>query len=131
MSTLEIILVVLVCLMVLFFVGGLIAAGRRATAMEPQLQARLAAANEALAQAHAADKGWKRATIEKAARDAFRKTHQDASIDALHLVQVIDKPGVEADEAVFNVISGDRIHVVKLDRGSGQWRAVSDGAESI
>src|SRR3546814_4595754 len=68
------------------------------------LETRLAAANEALADAHAADKGWKRATIEKAARDAFARAHKGVKIDALHLVQVIDKPGVDADEAVFHEI---------------------------
>ena len=124
MSTLEIVVLLLAVLIVLFFIGGLFAVGRRAKALEGQLQKRLAAANEELAQAHAADKGWKRATIEKAARDAFTKAHKGVKIDALHLVQVIDRPGVDADEAVFHVVSGGDTTVVKLDRSGGSWKAV-------
>ena len=124
MSTLEIVVIVLAVLIVLFFIGGFIAVGRRAKSLEGQLQTRLTAANEALAQAHADDKGWKRATLEKAARDAFTKAHSGANIDALHLVQVIDRPGVDADEAVFYVVSGDDTITIKLDRSGGQWSAV-------
>lgn len=124
MSTLEIVVVVVAVLLVLLFIGGMIAAGRRAKAMDGQLQTRLAAANAALAEAHAADKGWKRATIDKAARDAFTKTNEGITIDALHLVQVIDRPGVDADEAVFHVVTGDQTRVIKLDRSGGKWSAV-------
>jgi hypothetical protein len=123
-STLEIVVVVVAVLLVLLFIGGMIAAGRRAKAMDGQLQTRLAAANAALAEAHAADKGWKRATIDKAARDAFTKTNEGITIDALHLVQVIDRPGVDADEAVFHVVTGDQTRVIKLDRSGGKWSAV-------
>jgi type II secretory pathway pseudopilin PulG len=123
-STLEIVVVAVAALLVLLFIGGMIAAGRRAKAMDGQLKTRLAAADAALAQARAADKGWKRATIEKAARDAFTKANKGVTIDALHLVQVIDKPGVEADEAVFHVVTGDQRHVIKLDRSGGKWKAV-------
>jgi hypothetical protein len=123
-STLEIVVVAVAALLVLLFIGGLIAAGRHAKASEGQLQTRLAAANSALAEAHAADKGWKRATIEKAAREAFTKANKGVTIDALHLVQVIDRPGVEADEAVFHVVTGDQTRVIKLDRSGGKWSAV-------
>jgi hypothetical protein len=121
-STLEIVLIAAAALLVLLFIGGLIAAGRRADALEGELQTRLTAANQALAQAHAQDKGWKRATIEKAAREAFTKANKGVTIDALHLVQVVDRPGVDADEAVFHVKTGDETSVVKLDRAGGKWR---------
>jgi type II secretory pathway pseudopilin PulG len=123
-STLEIVLIVIAAVLLLLFIGGIFAAGRRADALEDQLQTRLAAANEALAQAHAADKGWQRATIEKAARDAFTKANKGVKIDALHLVQVVDKPGVDADEAVFHVVTADGTHSLTLGRAGGEWAAV-------
>lgn len=124
MSTLEIVLIVLAVLVILLFVGGMIAVSRRADALEDQLQARLASVNEALADAHAADKGWERETIETAARTAFADRHSGVAIQELHLVQVIDKPGVDADEAVFHVVTADGTHTITLGRAGGTWAAV-------
>lgn len=121
MSTFAIVLIVLGVLLLVLFVGGSIAAARRARALEPQLRARIEAANEALAQAHALDRGWERATVEAAAREAFAAAHPGAAVDALHLVQVVDRPGTDADEAVFAVTSGGTRHELRLGRRDGRW----------
>ena len=124
MSTLEIIIAVLVVLIVLLFIGGLIAVNRHAKALDDELTRRIEAANEALADAHAQDKGWKRESLEKAARSAFEAEHPDVVIDSLHLVQVVDRPGTEADQAVFHVLSGGTTLTVTLGRNDSKWTAV-------
>lgn len=120
MSTLAIVLIVLVALVVLLVVGGIIASGRRRQADEAGLRAELALANEALAQAHAQDKGWERVGLEQAARDAFAR-RSDAEIRELHLVQVVDRPGTEEDQAVFRVVTDRGAEHVHLHRRGDAW----------
>ena len=122
MSTLAIVIIVVVALIVLLVIGGLIASGRRRKADEAGLRAELETANEALAQAHAQDKGWDRAALEQAARDAFaRRSHAD--VRDLHLVQVVDRPGTEEDQAVFRVMTDHGSEYVHLQRRGDQWAA--------
>jgi hypothetical protein len=125
-STLAIVIVVVVALIVLLVIGGLIASGRRRKADEAALRAQLEAANEALAQAHAQDKGWDRAKLEQAARDAFaRRSHAD--VRDLHLVQVVDRPGTEEDQAVFRVMTDHGSEYVHLRRRGDRWAAEDEG----
>ena len=120
MSTLAVVVVVLIALIVLLVIGGLIASGRRRAADEAALRAVLEAANEQLAQAHAQDKGWDRASLERAARDAFaRRSH--AEVRELHLVQVVDRPGTEEDQAVFRVETEHGAEYVHLRRRGDAW----------
>jgi hypothetical protein len=119
-STLAVVLVVLVALVVLLVIGGLIASGRRRKDDESALRAELEAANELLAQAHAQDKGWERASLEQAAREAFaRRSHAEAR--ELHLVQVVDRPGTEEDQAVFRVVTDHGAEYVHLHRRGDAW----------
>jgi hypothetical protein len=121
-STLAIVLVAVGALLIVLVVGGIIVTGRRRRADDGALDAELAAANEALAQARAQDKGWERAGLERAALDAFARRSQ-APVRALHLVQVVDRPGTEDDQAVFRVVTQDGAqHVHLLRRGDG-WLA--------
>ena len=123
MSVLAIVLIVLGAIVLLLFLTGAVGAARRRAAQAGDLNRRIAAANEQLAAAHAADKGWEPATVEAAAREAFAAAHPGASVDALHLVQVVDLPGTDADEAVFRVLSGGAQHDVRLGRRDGAWVA--------
>ena len=118
MSTLGIVLVVLAVLLVLLFVGGYVANRRRYAAEDAALRREIEEANERLALAHAADKSWDRATMEAAVRDAV-----DGPVEALELVQVVDNPGTDADEAVFRVQSHGRTQRVVLGRRAGDWVA--------
>jgi len=119
-STLAIVLVVLVALIALLVIGGLIASGRRRKADDAALRAELEAANELLAQAHAQDKGWERTSLEQAARKAFaRRSHAEAR--ELHLVQVVDRPGTEEDQAVFRVVTDHGAEYVHLHRRGDVW----------
>lgn len=121
-SVLGIILVVVLVLVVVLASGGWVVATRRATASERQLVEELQTAERALAQAHASDKGWDRALLDAAARSAAAARFGDAPIDALQLVQVVDRPGTDADQAIFRVQTADGIeHRITLGRTGGVW----------
>ena len=124
MSTLAVIALVVGILLVLLFVGGLIGAGRRARSLDDSLRERIAAANGALAQAHALDKGWERDTVEAAAREAFAQQHPGETVEELHLVQVIDRPGTDSDEAVFTLRTAGGVRTLTLGRRDGSWIAL-------
>lgn len=115
-----------VVLLILLFVGGLIATGRRRQVLQKRLAASIEAADAALAQARASDRGWDRAVIEAAARDAFAARHGGKAPGGLHLVQVVDKPGTDADQAVFRaVVDMGRDETITLGRRDGAWVPVS------
>ena len=121
-STLSLILLILLAVVVILAAGGYIAMTRRTEARESGLQRELAQAEDALAQAHALDKGWDRATLEAAARAAAAERFGDGVVGTPQLVQVIDRPGVDADQAVFRVEGADgREHRITLGRAGGEW----------
>jgi type II secretory pathway pseudopilin PulG len=122
-SVLAIVLIVIAALFVLLFIGGLIANERRQRARAAALQAQVEAADQALAQARADDRGWDLAAIEAVARQACAARFDGRQPEQLHLVQVLDRPGTDADEAVFRAIDGHREEDVVLGREGGQWVA--------
>src|SRR3712207_8101588 len=101
MSPSAIVLIVRAVLIVLLSVGGYNATARRRDAERAALHARAQEADQHLAAAHAEDKGWERATMEAAARSAFAERH-GVEPRELTLVQVVDRPGTDQDEAVFH-----------------------------
>ena len=124
MTTFAYILVVAVAVLVLLVLGGIVASGRAARAREARLKAEVEQADRALAEAHAGDNGWDAGQMEAAARTAWSSGHHAGEpIAALHLVQVIDRPGTEADEAVYRVVgAGGHEHDIVLKRSAaGAW----------
>jgi hypothetical protein len=73
-------------------------------------------ADQELARAHADDKGWERGGLESAARAAFSDRH-GREPQALHLVQVVDRPGIDEDQAIFEA-EGERL---VLGRTGDSW----------
>jgi hypothetical protein len=122
-SLLAILIIVFVVLAVVFFVGGSIAAGRRREVREAKLLEVTKAADEALAEARAGDRGWDLALLQTAAREAYADRFDGRQPDELHLIQVVDKPGTQADEAVFRAIDGHREEDVVLGREGDRWVA--------
>ena len=116
MEPLAIVLIVLAVLVALLFAGGYVANARRREAERAKLHARAQEADGHLAAAHAEDKGWERSTLEAAARSAYADRHGVAPAE-LRLVQVVDRPGTEEDEAVFHADG----HEVVLGRQDGAW----------
>jgi Na+-transporting methylmalonyl-CoA/oxaloacetate decarboxylase gamma subunit len=121
-STLGIVLAVLVILVVLMAAGGWAAATRRSRDNEGKLLVDLKAVEQSLAQAHALDKGWDRTLLASAARDAVAQRFGGLEVDGLQLVQVVDRPGTDADQAIFRVQTADgEEHTITLGRSGGVW----------
>ena len=89
------------------------AAGRRSIA-------RSAKVNQDLAAAAASDRGWEREHLETSARRICAE-QLGAEPEELTLVEVIDKPGTDEDQAVFDVSAGGARHRVVLGRRDGDW----------
>jgi len=121
-STLAIIVVVILALFALLIVGGLVANARRSRAEEGELRVTLQAADRALAQARAADRGWDRAALEAACRDAFA-ARSPAEPRELLLLQVVDRPGTEEDQALFRVVTDAGWEEILLMRSGDEWVA--------
>lgn len=124
MDTWLIIVIVAVALLVLLAVGGAIATSRRARAGDAALLATVASVNDALAAAHAEDKGWEPARLQEAARVAFAAAHPGVEPDTLQLVHVDDRPGIANDRAIFKVVAGGVEHDVVLGREGDGWITV-------
>lgn len=114
---LTIVIVVVVLLVAVLAIGGYVAQGRRNAAEEAALHERAQLADQHLARAHAEDKGWERSTLEAAAREAYAERHPGREPARLMLVQVVDRPGTDQDEAVFDA-DGERL---VLGRRDGAW----------
>jgi LPXTG-motif cell wall-anchored protein len=121
MSTIAIVLIAAGAVIVLLLAGGLVMARRRRE--RPDYSEHVAAADAALEQARAADRGWERGDLEAAARRALAERRPDLRYERLHLVLVDDRPGVTEDTAHFVAVSDDGEARVVLERGDQGWFA--------
>ena len=116
-----VILIVGAVVALLVFVGGLVAVRRRDRAQAGVYEEHVRAADAALEQARALDRGWHRDTMEEAARAALREQRPDHSYQDLHLVLVDDRPGVDEDRAHFVAIGpGGDVRLVMM-RDGDRW----------
>ena len=122
MSVLAIIIVVFaVVVAILAFLGYRVITKRQAETAGT-FEERLATANEALADARAQDQGWDLPALEEAARAAAERRAPGATVRGVHLVQVIDRPGTDDDEARFHVdIARGRDFDIVLHRSGDTW----------
>ena len=120
MSAIAIIVIVVAVLLVLLIVGGVIANGRRARDQEDETLSAVREADQALALARASDRGWERAVLEAAAREAFA-ARSPAEVRELLLMQVVDRPGTEEDQALFRVVTDVGSEEILLVRHGGAW----------
>jgi hypothetical protein len=112
-------LIVLIVVAVLA-VGGAIARRAQLSRTRGSFDASLERANRDLAAAAAADRGWDRATMESAARRVFAE-QRGAEPERLLLVEVLDRPGTDEDQAVFQCELGGSTHAVTLGRRGDEW----------
>jgi hypothetical protein len=119
-STLAIIIIVFAVLVVLLIVGGLIANARRTRDQEDETLIAVREADQALALARASDRGWERAVLEAAAREAFA-ARSPVEVRELLLMQVVDRPGTEEDQALFRVITDVGSEEILLVRHGDAW----------
>lgn len=124
MDTWLIIVIVVVAVLLLLAVGGAIATARRVRAQDGELLATVEAVNDALAAAHAEDKGWEPERLRAAAESAFAERHPGVTPDGLTLIHVDDRPGIANDRAVFKVLAGGAAHELVLGRDGDDWVTV-------
>lgn len=121
MSTVAIVVVTILAVLLLLAVGGALSNYRRRRDPRAQFDASLERVNQALAAAHAQDRGWEPQALEAAARRAFEAERPGEAIHQQVLVQVLDRPGTDEDKAVFRFHT-DRGEVqLTLGRSGGEW----------
>jgi hypothetical protein len=113
-------LIIVIAVLALLAIGGAIARRAQLARTRGAFESSLERANHDLAEAAAKDKGWDRPTMEAAAREVFRNEH-GADPATLELVEVVDMPGIDEDEAVFRAGHGDHLHEIVLGRVGDQW----------
>jgi hypothetical protein len=123
LSTLGIVLIVVAVVVLLFFIGGVLGALARSRRQAGTYEEHVAAADSALEQARAADRGWDRATMKAAARAAVEESRPGWTFDDLHLIFVDDRPGVSEDRAHFVAVGSDGECRVILARQDDRWVA--------
>ena len=118
---LIVVIVVFVLAVVVLFAFGVAGARRHRDEGAGRFHSELEEANAALASARAEDRGWERARLEAAARAAHDARRPGAQVSELHLVQVVDRPGTEHDQARFRVVDADGEHEILLGRRGDDW----------
>jgi hypothetical protein len=123
MSTLDVVIIAVVVVVGLLAAGGYAVGTRRNRARDERLDEHLARADAALAEAYAQDKGWERAGLEAAARREWEARRPGVALQQLHLVEVLDRPGTDADLAVFRAVGDGKPERLVLGRRAGAWQA--------
>jgi hypothetical protein len=116
-------LIIVIVVLVVLAAGGVIARRRQLSRTRPAFERSLTQADHDLAAAHAADRGWDRERLEAAARRIYADQHDGAQPGTLTLVEVLDRPGTDEDEAVFEA-DGHRVHI---GRRGDDWIAAPSG----
>jgi hypothetical protein len=124
MSTLAIVLIVGGVIVLVALLLGFLGARARDRRQAGSWQEHVRAADGALAQAAATDRGWHRDSMDAAARAALEEARPGWRYGDLHLVLVDDRPGIEEDRAQFVAIDeeGQEARVV-LAREGDRWSA--------
>jgi hypothetical protein len=122
-STLAIVLIALGAVIVIAFILGLLGARARDRRQAPSYEEHVAAADQALEQARAADKGWHREAMEQVARQALEEARPGWQYHYLHLILVDDRPGVDEDRAHFVAVADDGEARVIMSRQADGWVA--------
>jgi hypothetical protein len=122
MSALAIVLIALAVVLIVLFIGGVVVARRRLE--RPGFDAEVAAADQALETARAADRGWDRELLHAAAREALAAERPGFQAASLDLVLVDDRPGMEDDRAHLVAAGSEgRVRVILARASDGAWVA--------
>lgn len=120
MSTLAIVLIVIGAVLLVLVLAGYAASRRRIDS--PDYGEHVAAADHALEQARAADRGWDRGVLEAAARRALEQQRPGVAYRDIQLILVDDRPGVTDDRAHLLAVSdGGSVKVILTREPSGDW----------
>src|SRR4051794_6167073 len=105
------VLIIILVVLAILVVGGVIARNRQLARSRPAFERALSKVEHDFAEAAATDRGWDRANLEAAARRVCADQF-GTEPSSLTLVEVIDKPGTDEDQAVFDVVAGADHHRV-------------------
>jgi hypothetical protein len=122
-STLAIVLIAVGAVVLIAFILGLLGARARDQRQAPSYEEHVAAADAALEEARAADKGWHRDAMERVARAALEEARPGWKYRDLHLILVDDRPGAREDRAHFVAVADDGEARVILAREGDGWVA--------
>jgi hypothetical protein len=110
-------LIIVIVVLLVLAIGGYFARRRQLERSRPAFERQLEQVNRDLAAAAAADRGWDRDTLEDAARRIYAEQRGGADPPELTLVEVLDRPGTDEDQAIFRC--GDER--LTLGRRGGEW----------
>jgi hypothetical protein len=110
-------LIIVLVVLALLAIGGVFARYRQLARSRPAFDANLEQVNRDLAAAAAQDRGWDRATLEEAARRIYAQERGSEPAE-LVLIEVLDRPGTDQDQAVFRCDGSNRL---TLGRRGGDW----------
>jgi hypothetical protein len=125
-STLAIVLIVVFVVVDTALLLGFLGVRARSRRQAGSYAEHVAAADAALEQARASDRGWHRDVMEQAARKGLESQRAGWTYTNLHLVLVDDRPGQDEDRAHFVAVdeSGKEVRVI-LARTGDHWAAES------
>jgi hypothetical protein len=115
-------LIIVIVVLLVLSVGGFLARRAQLAKSRPAFERRLSQVERDLVAAAAADRGWDRDHLESAARRICAE-QVGAEPEELTLIEVVDRPGTDEDEAVFDVRAGGSRHRLVLGRRDGEWIA--------
>ena len=115
-------LIIVIVVLILLAAGGILARSQQLKRSRPAFERNLAQVERDLVAAAAADRGWNREHLEAAAR-RIGSEQLGSEPEELTLVEVLDRPGTEEDEAVFDIRAGGQRHRLVLGRRDGDWVA--------
>ena len=110
-------LIIVIVVVLLLAVGGYFARKRQLERSRPAFERSLEQVNRDPAAAAAADRGWDRGTLEAAARRIYSEERDGAEPPDLTLIEVLDRPGTDKDQAVFRCGA----ETLTLGRRDGEW----------
>src|SRR3954465_9893051 len=112
-------LLIVIVVLGLLLAGGIYARHRQLARSRPAFERALAQVDHDLAAAAASDRGWDRELLQAAARRISAEQF-GSEPEELTLVEVIDRPGTEEDQAVFDVRTGGEGRPAGLARRGGR-----------
>ena len=113
-------LIIVIVVLILLAAGGVLARSQQLKRSRPAFERNLAQVERDLVAAAAADRGWDRQHLEAAAR-RIGTEQLGSEPEELTLIEVLDRPGTDQDEAVFDVRAGGQRHRLVLGRKDGDW----------
>src|SRR3954462_6771436 len=113
-------LIIVIVVLIVLAAGGILARSQQLKRSRPAFERNLAEVEHDLVAAAAADRGWNREHLEAAAR-RIGSEHLGAEPEELTLVEVLDLPGTDEDQAVFDVRAAGKRHRLVLGRRDGDW----------